>query len=78
MKNKIKIEENKNEKFRRLAQARVNKTLKNLELIANLANKNTYDYTKDEANHIIKALDKKVKEVRESFLRSFDNEQFIL
>jgi hypothetical protein len=45
--------ESKEEKFKRLAEARVNKLIKSLRLLGNLSNKNNYAYTDDD---IIKLL----------------------
>ncbi len=70
--------ENKKQKFERLANARVNKALKKLDLIGNLANKNIYDYSENEVNLIINALDEKVKEVKTRFFLVLDNKQFKL
>ena len=45
------------EKFIYLTNKRVNKALKEIRLIGNLSNKNNYQYTKDQRNQIIKALE---------------------
>ena len=39
----------KNKKFRELAEKRVTRLINNLRLIGNLANRNNYSYTEDEA-----------------------------
>ncbi|MDC9721382.1 MAG: hypothetical protein PSN34_01240 [Urechidicola sp.] len=70
--------ENKKQKFERLANARVNKALKQLDLISNLSNKNAYDYSENEVNQIIVVLDKKVKELKTKFLQGLSNKQFKL
>lgn len=70
--------ENKKQKFERLANARVNKALKKLDLIGNLSNKNIYDYSEYEVSQIIKTLNKKVKEIETQFLLGLDNKQFKL
>lgn len=70
--------ENKKQKFERLVNSRVNKTLKQLDLIGNLSNKNTYDYSENEVNQIIRVLDKKIKELKTKFLQGLTNEQFKL
>jgi len=60
--------ETKNDKFKRLANVRVNNTLKNLELIGNLANSNNYDYSSDEVKKIFNTLNNKLKDIHHKFL----------
>lgn len=55
------------EKFERLAERRVNETLKKLHLIGNLANKNNYSYTDAHAEQLICAIEKEVKVLKEKF-----------
>ena len=40
--------ETKNDKFRRLAMARGNRVLRDIELLGNLSNKNNYEYAPDQ------------------------------
>jgi ABC-type Fe3+-hydroxamate transport system substrate-binding protein len=54
-------------KFIELANKRVNKTIKDIQLIGNLANKQNYDYTEQQAKKIIKALQQELDEVKQSF-----------
>ncbi len=60
--------ENKKQKFERLANTRINKILKQLDLIGNLSNTSVYEYSENEANQIIAVLDKKVGELKAKFL----------
>ncbi len=60
-------EETKREKFIRLAENRVNSTIKEINLIGNLANKSNYDYTKDDVDKIIKTLKKSVSDLESKF-----------
>lgn len=48
--------ENKSEKFKRLAEKRVNNVLRELKLIGNLSNKSNYEYSSDDVYKIIKTL----------------------
>ena len=57
----------KSTKFVELANKRVNKTIKDIQLIGNLANKQNYDYTEQQAKQIIKALQQELDEVKHSF-----------
>ena len=61
-------EETKREKFIRLAENRVNSTIKEINLIGNLANKSNYDYRKDDVDKIIKTLKKSVSDLEPKFL----------
>ncbi len=68
-------EENKKQKFERLANARISKALKQLDLIGNLANNNAYDYSKDDVDKVITALDDKIKELKLKFSRGLVDKQ---
>jgi hypothetical protein len=59
--------ESSHERFRRLAQKRVVRTIKDLRLIGNLGNRNNYDYTNDEVEKIFKVLEKELKFARSKF-----------
>lgn len=61
-------DETPHDKFRRLAEARVNRALGDIRLIGNLSNRNNYDYTSEEVDKIFKALDSELKQVRVRFL----------
>lgn len=54
-------------KFVELANKRVNKTIKDMRLISNLANKRNYDYSEEQAAKIIKILQKEVDSIKLSF-----------
>ena len=57
----------KKNRFITLANNRVNKALKQINLISNLSNKNNYEYTKDEVKQVIEALENEVKKCKDSF-----------
>lgn len=57
----------KSEKFKELAEKRVTETLKKLQLIGNLANKNNYDYTDEQAKQIIETLESEIKSLKNKF-----------
>jgi len=57
-------------KFVELANKRVNKAIKNLQLVGNLANKSNYEYTEEQARKILKALQQEVDLLRQAFLAS--------
>jgi len=67
-------EESKREKFVRLAENRVNSTLKEINLIGNLSNKSNYDYTKEDVDKIIKTLKKSISDLELKFTSKNKNE----
>ncbi|MCY4394378.1 MAG: hypothetical protein OXC10_04500 [Rhodospirillaceae bacterium] len=50
----------KRQKFIELAESRVNRAIKDIKLIGNLANKNAYEYSEDDAKQIVRALQKEL------------------
>lgn len=57
----------KRKKFIDLAEARVNRAIKDIRLIGNLANKNSYDYSEDDAKEIFRALQKELDAAKSRF-----------
>lgn len=57
----------KREKFVRLAEARVNNALRAIRLIGNLSNKNNYQYSEQDVQKILAALNLAVKELSNQF-----------
>lgn len=55
------------EKFVELAEKRVRKALKDIELIGNLSNKSNYEYSDSDVNQIISALENSLKELKGRF-----------
>ena len=72
------MSENKKEKFCRLAENRMNNILKQLELLSNLSNKSTYEYTDEEVAKIIKTLKQAVSNVEHSFSAEKKSKKFTL
>lgn len=54
-------------KFGELANKRVNRVIKNIRLVGNLANKRNYHYSEEQARKIIKAIQKEVDTLKQSF-----------
>ena len=54
-------------KFKELAEKRVNRAIKDLQLIGNLANKSNYSYTDTDARKIVRALKEAIDEVKSKF-----------
>ena len=65
------INESKEEKFKRLAEKRVNAALQKIGLIGNLANPN-YSYSPEQVEKIIVALTANIAEVEEKFQKVLD------
>ena len=61
------MSETDRQKFVRLANKRVNSAIKAIELIGNLSNRSNYDYTPEDAEKILSALNKELKACRERF-----------
>ena len=57
----------KRKKFVDLAEARVNRAIKDIRLIGNLANKNSYEYSEDDARKITRALQKELDSAKSRF-----------
>ena len=65
----VNMMEKRREKFIELAEKRVTRSLKDLRLIGNLANKSNYSYTDDDVKKIMQAIEHEVRNLR----RRFDN-----
>ena len=72
------MEESKREKFIRLAENRMNNALKQIELLSNLSNARTYEYTKDDVDMIVKALKGAISSLEHSFRQDKKNNKFKL
>ncbi len=67
------MERDKGAKFVELANKRVTRAIKDIQLIRNLANRQNYQFTEDQAKKIIRALQNEVDQVRKSFSSSDDD-----
>ena len=63
------------DKFKRLAERRVNNVIKTIRLIGNLSNKSNYDYTDNDIDKIFSALNAEIKAARARFTSSDGNEK---
>lgn len=63
----------KRTKFIELAESRVNRALKQLELIGNLANKSNYEYDKSDYKKIFRVIDDEVKSMKRKFIDADDS-----
>ena len=63
----IKGQETKREKFVRLAEARTNKIIDMLQLLGNCSNSSVYDYTQQDVDKILTAIEAEVREAKKKF-----------
>lgn len=64
--------ENKDKKFKRLAEKRVPEALKKIKLVSNLSDTYNYSYTEDEVNKIIRAIRGEIDELVSSFKKGLN------
>ncbi len=62
----------KRDKFVELAEARVNRTIKDLQLIGNLSNKSAYEFTDADVRKIFAAVQKATEAAKARFGREGD------
>lgn len=61
------MNENRSDRFKRLATRRTNAVLDKLRLLGNLSNKSNYDYTEEDLRKIFSAIDEDLKRVKARF-----------
>lgn len=66
----------KAENFKRLAEKRVTECVKKIRLISNLANKNNYEYTEEQAKKIISALENEILNLKKKFKDDSGDQEF--
>lgn len=60
-------ENNKRERFKRLATYRTNEVLKRIKVLGNCSNRSAYTYTEEEINKIFSEIERKVRETKAKF-----------
>lgn len=60
--------ETKNERFKRLAESRVNISIQKIRLIGNLSNSRNYDYKKKEVDELFRAIESELKSTKKLFV----------
>lgn len=68
----------KRNKFKELAEKRVNNALKNIQLIGNLSNTNNYDYNEEDVSKIFKTLKEELQTAEARFKISHKKSKFKL
>jgi hypothetical protein len=60
-------DESKNERFRRLAESRGNRLIREIMLLGNLANRKNYSYSEEEVERLFAPIQRELDEVRALF-----------
>jgi len=60
-------ERDKSTKFIELANKRVNRAIKDIQLVANLANRTNYEYTDEQSRKICKVLQLEIDQLKQAF-----------
>jgi hypothetical protein len=68
-------EENSRESFVRLAEARTNRVLKDLDLLGNLSNRSNYSYSEEDMKKIFKVIAKRLAEAQDRFRNNLFGKQ---
>jgi hypothetical protein len=68
------MNEDKRERFKRIATKRMQNVLKEMNRLANCSNTNTYEYTDRDVQKMIKTLNEKVHEMRISYRKGMKND----
>lgn len=63
----MKREENKSDKFKRLASSRTNKIIDMIDLLGNLANKSNYEYSEADVDKIFRAIESSLRNAKSKF-----------
>jgi len=66
----INNKENRQQRFRRVAERRTNEIINKLRILGNCANRSAYAYTDEEINKIFVAIEKELREVKAKFVRT--------
>jgi len=77
-KHRIKEMGDKINKFKELAEKRIENALKQIQLIGNLSNKYSYDYSEEDVNKILYAIDSEIMILKAKFKPSPENKSFKL
>lgn len=67
------MENDKKERFKRLAVYRTNEVLKKLRVLGNCSNRSAYEYSEEEVNKIFSEIERRTKEIKSKFHFNKDN-----
>jgi hypothetical protein len=60
-------QQDRRERFKRLATQRTNIVLNRLKVLGNCSNKSAYEYTEEDVDKIFSEIEKRVKEIKSKF-----------
>lgn len=72
------MQENRAQRFKRIATYRTNEVLEKLRLLGNLSNKANYEYTDDEVGKIFSAIETQLRIAKAKFSSSRKKKEFSL
>lgn len=64
---RVNANETREERFKRVAEARTNTVLDKVRILGNLSNRQMYSYSEEDIRKIFSAIDKQMKEVKAKF-----------
>lgn len=68
----------KKERFKKIAEKRVNKLIEDFRLLGNCANKGNYEYTEQDVKKIISAINKEFEKLKDRFYGERNKDKFRL
>lgn len=72
------MQENRAQRFKRIATYRTNEVLDKLRLLGNLSNKTNYEYSNEEVNKIFSAVESQLKIAKDRFASPKKKNEFKL
>lgn len=70
-------EQEKIDRFKKIATNRTNKILKDIQLLGNCSNKSNYEYTDEDVKKIFSAIDEELKAVKVKFKSKKERTNFL-
>lgn len=61
------MQETRRQRFKRMANRRVNKTLNQIRILGNLANRSYYDYNDEDVSIMFRVLEAQIRSVKSKF-----------
>ena len=71
-------EQEKAERFKRVAEGRTNKIIEQIRLLGNCANRSNYEYSDEEVKKIFSAIENELKVTKSKYLAKTQNKKFEL
>lgn len=71
-------EQEKTERFKRVAENRTNKIIDQIRLLGNCSNRSNYEYTEEDVKKIFTAIELELKEVKHKYQTKAKNKKFEL